>query len=1171
MASSSSPSFLAGRAADGTANGNEMTGVDHLEQIIGSTEQHVDSTSPQHKDEGCLLSFVENDDDDEGECSDSDALLPSTPRRSLSASVPSPISISSPSSSNKNNHQDSLNQRNSPSETTTTHHQRSPSLDGGTNAMFIMTENNEAYSPLLQGDTITSHEPVPPLPSLSSSSASSSSANRYKKRSTKDNIGGENIDGSPSSLQHPKQHKLQQKPQQSANHDHNNQAFLSPSQGGSPVQTGHPILFNHNDNGVEETHDYSIMSPPPPQNPFEQFEDTNSSFSSSGRIRSGPGSGSCSSHPSISSSATGEHAVNPNHHQTASTSTRPSSPSAASSSHVSQNNNTNDSQRETTSAAASSTTASGLGSSLRRFVLPRKSKRATATAEESSSQVSTQSLGDEDLFALSLNGEDPRLPNNASSTNAAITTSNSHAHDSSSNSNTTIHANYSLPQQQQQLLVGRSSNNSNPHQSTPQRTEWEAARMHSAENFPPIVWEETSDSELEVMERGGIRRRTLSEPSVNRLRDLFFPRQTSLSPGGGIVRRRRRGIIGRQSRSVRRHLPQSSSASGSGGSNVLSPLSTTAAAVLFTSSQSQASVGSSSRRGRQQQQLQQLYRGGTGNNGGQQPSRASSTGTGEDSLRVAGTAMDRSTIVADSIISGGAGGDAMSISTMAARSDILGMVPNDSSNTMRPTTTHNSSSAVARESQHDPQRPGVVVGADNRVDGSAANRPGTEAEAGDGSDPSRDARVRWVRINRRFQLMITFVAILFSLLLFSILISWIVMTSAFVVGFDKTCDIALKLFYWMVTLQLILDVFRGDIMRYILRWDSSNHGSTHQQIPARVVAYNIAYLAYAMLVLRLGINCVYLEGRQPESTCRITSPELFQSSVVFVTLTLAAWATIIGGYIIPFCFVACLLTWNGYNPGESVNEARVATGPGVFPNPYVNIGAPPGTIDQLREINLEESGENCPQECCICMEDFHRGDSIVQTDCGHILHKNCCGVWLRQARTCPVCRTDIPNALQERLQQQLSGQAGSPPDLEQPTEVGTRRIQRVTEAQRPRVQINSPQLPFRPGGRHEVETLIRVFRQNRTRREHRQQRTRREQRHGNHTPSGRRGGSAINSNSQRHSSIGGSSRSINSQQPNNMGGLDLVSGIEISTLRRADSSGGGSGANRGSEPNQQVL
>lgn len=45
------------------------------------------------------------------------------------------------------------------------------------------------------------------------------------------------------------------------------------------------------------------------------------------------------------------------------------------------------------------------------------------------------------------------------------------------------------------------------------------------------------------------------------------------------------------------------------------------------------------------------------------------------------------------------------------------------------------------------------------------------------------------------------------------------------------------------------------------------------------------------------------------------------------------------------------------------------------------------------------------------MNEFVSNEMIVSTECDHVFHKSCCKEWLRQARTCPVCRMDIPNSL----------------------------------------------------------------------------------------------------------------------------------------------------------------
>jgi len=275
------------------------------------------------------------------------------------------------------------------------------------------------------------------------------------------------------------------------------------------------------------------------------------------------------------------------------------------------------------------------------------------------------------------------------------------------------------------------------------------------------------------------------------------------------------------------------------------------------------------------------------------------------------------------------------------------------------------------------------------------------------ADLDRRARRRWVRINQRFQVLITFVALIFSLILFAVLVCWIVMTSSYVVSIDKPCDVPLKKYFWLATLQLVFDVFRTDIMRHIFRWDP-NQG---QRIPKRVVIYNVAYLIYAICVLRIGVKSVYFS---PESTCPDGAPEFYSAAAAFVTLSLAAWSTIVVGYLFPFCFVAIILTRNGYSPSADIEggeEAINAAIPGVFPNYHANSGAPSGCIDRLQVIMLHEFPADYPRECCICMSDFSEGEVIVVTNCEHVFHKRCCQEWLQQARTCPVCRTDIPTAL----------------------------------------------------------------------------------------------------------------------------------------------------------------
>jgi len=115
-----------------------------------------------------------------------------------------------------------------------------------------------------------------------------------------------------------------------------------------------------------------------------------------------------------------------------------------------------------------------------------------------------------------------------------------------------------------------------------------------------------------------------------------------------------------------------------------------------------------------------------------------------------------------------------------------------------------------------------------------------------------------------------------------------------------------------------------------------------------------------MLVLRIGINSIFLhEG----SECPHTATKLFNTTRVFVVMSVAAWFLILFGYLIPFCIVAVMLTRNGYSPAAEFNQH----GPnfGVFPLSNTTNCAPPGCIDRLKILRLEDFDEEYPRECCV--------------------------------------------------------------------------------------------------------------------------------------------------------------------------------------------------------------
>lgn len=113
-----------------------------------------------------------------------------------------------------------------------------------------------------------------------------------------------------------------------------------------------------------------------------------------------------------------------------------------------------------------------------------------------------------------------------------------------------------------------------------------------------------------------------------------------------------------------------------------------------------------------------------------------------------------------------------------------------------------------------------------------------------------------------------------------------------------------------------------------------------------------------MIVLRIGIASVFLTH---ESSCPKTATTLFNTTRVFVTISVIAWLLILFGYLIPFCIVAIMLTRNGYSPGGEDNQQGLNFG--VFPD--TTNGAPSNCIRLLKTICSKDLGEEHPKECCV--------------------------------------------------------------------------------------------------------------------------------------------------------------------------------------------------------------
>nr|DBA16098.1 TPA: hypothetical protein GDO54_003528 [Pyxicephalus adspersus] len=43
---------------------------------------------------------------------------------------------------------------------------------------------------------------------------------------------------------------------------------------------------------------------------------------------------------------------------------------------------------------------------------------------------------------------------------------------------------------------------------------------------------------------------------------------------------------------------------------------------------------------------------------------------------------------------------------------------------------------------------------------------------------------------------------------------------------------------------------------------------------------------------------------------------------------------------------------------------------------------------------------------------YEEGDQTEQLSCSHLFHQACINTWLRQSRTCPLCRTSVPEIIE---------------------------------------------------------------------------------------------------------------------------------------------------------------
>lgn len=64
--------------------------------------------------------------------------------------------------------------------------------------------------------------------------------------------------------------------------------------------------------------------------------------------------------------------------------------------------------------------------------------------------------------------------------------------------------------------------------------------------------------------------------------------------------------------------------------------------------------------------------------------------------------------------------------------------------------------------------------------------------------------------------------------------------------------------------------------------------------------------------------------------------------------------------------------------------------------------------DELAALTtVEATKEHMATDCHICLDAFDFGVDVVVLSCEHFFHVKCIHTWLKQKRSCPICRCDL--------------------------------------------------------------------------------------------------------------------------------------------------------------------
>lgn len=220
---------------------------------------------------------------------------------------------------------------------------------------------------------------------------------------------------------------------------------------------------------------------------------------------------------------------------------------------------------------------------------------------------------------------------------------------------------------------------------------------------------------------------------------------------------------------------------------------------------------------------------------------------------------------------------------------------------------------------------------------------------------------------------------------------------------EDMCDVPLAFMLRLIGIIAIVQVFQRELIRGFLCY--GGRSATGEREPFRVRFFKrslilavICWPAVAMFMLSCSRNCS-------------------SSLVLAVQVLVAYYAFFVGIVIVLPVFllpiVLCMIRRGWIRAPRNGNAA------------------PDDLIDRLPQIAFEpsrfsdEASSGYPSACPICLDPFNSERPITRTPCGqnlgHVFHTECLRGWLHMARACPLCRTDLLEALDASAEEGRGG------------------------------------------------------------------------------------------------------------------------------------------------------